>query len=256
MADPKTARFSAVFLTADDDGLGPSGACTSRWGFALIPLLGILLFGAAHAQDAPDGTQVAAVEETVEVGAEESSVPSADSTELSGEDVRDLRTVEEQVRHLKEAAYRSKTVLQLLKELVIEGSTLGSRVAIWHVNRLGGAYSIESVQYFLDGKNVYGKVDPNGSLNTFKELKVREQTVAPGTHGLQVHMVVNGAGYRFFTYVKSYQFKVQSSYSFEVEDGRLKTVRVVASSRGGAGRSFVDRLNVQYEERSERLKDE
>ena len=175
---------------------------------------------------------------------------------MSGESVRDLRTVEEQVRHLKEAAYRSKTVLQLLKELVIEGSTLGSRVAVWHVNRLGGAYSIESVQYFLDGKNIYGKVDPNGSLDTFKELKVREQTVAPGTHAVQIHMVVNGAGYRLFTYVKSYQFKVQSSYSFEVEDGRLKTIRVVSASRGGTGRSFVDRLNVQYEERSERLKEE
>ena len=133
---------------------------------------------------------------------------------------------------------------------------MGSRVSIWHVNQMSGAYKLESVQYFLDGKNVYSKVDPDGSLDDFREMKIREQTVAPGTHNLQVHMVMRGNGFGIFTYLRTFQFKVQSSYSFEVEDGRLSTIRVIANTKGGLRRTFVERPSVQYEERTERLVEE
>ncbi len=225
---------------------------------AWLPMLGLLMFASAPAQEPDAGTDIGI--ESATDGSASAELPAESASEAvdelvpSGEYLRDLRTIEESVHHLKERAFRSKATLQLLKELVLEGGTLGSRVAIWHVNRMTGAYTMESVQYFLDGKNVYGKVDPNGSLDEFKELKVREQTVAPGTHSLQVQMVLRGNGFGIFSYLKTYQFKVQSSYSFEVEDGRLTTVRVIASSRGGLRRTFVERPNVKYEERSERLK--
>lgn len=184
-------------------------------------------------------------------------VPTLDAgLPITGEFSRELRTVEESVHNLKERVFRSKATLQLLKELVVEGATLGSRVGIWHINKLGGAYTLESVQYFLDGKNVYSKVDPGGSLGELREIKIREQTVAPGTHTLQVNMVLRGNGMGIFSYLNSYQFKVQSSYSFEIEDGKLTTLRVLASTKGGVRRSFVERPNVQYEERTEQLKAE
>jgi hypothetical protein len=67
--------------------------------------------------------------------------------------------------------------------------------------------------------------------------------------------VLRGKGYRIFSYLRSYQFKVQSSYSFKVEDGRLTIIRVVADTAGGL-RNFVDRPTIQFDPRVEALKDQ
>ena len=78
---------------------------------------------------------------------------------MGGDLHRELRTVEEQVSDLKERVFRSKATLELLKELVLDAAASGSRVVLWHINELGAGYSVESVQYFLDGKSVYSRVD-------------------------------------------------------------------------------------------------
>lgn len=222
-----------------------------RWVWATFPLWCLLALSPSWAQDAKDSGEDATADAAASEAAEESILS---ATELTGATVRDLRTIEESVHHLKERAFRSKATLQLLKELVVEGGTLGSRVALWHINRMSGAYAMESLQYFLDGRSVFSQSDSNG-LSGPRELKIREQTAAPGSHGVQVQMSLRGNGFGIFSYLQTYQFKVQSGYSFDVEDGRLTTVRVVASSRGGPGKSFVDRLTVKYEERSERLRE-
>lgn len=168
---------------------------------------------------------------------------------------KELRTVEEDVGNLKERVFRSKATLQLLKELVIDGAAIGSQVVVWHVNKLGGAYTMESVQYFLDGRNVFAKVDPGGSLDSTREFKIHEQALPPGSHNLQIQMVLRGKGFRIFSYLRSYQFKVQSSYTFEVEEGRMSTIRVVSESQGGL-KSFVERPTVRYDARSENVREQ
>ena len=222
--------------------------------------LGLAISFSAHAQDDGDSTvQVESVAtEDNEAGApagESNEIDEVAAEEAAVEFGRELRTVEEDVGHLKERVFRSKATLQLLKELVIEGATVGSRVSLWHVNRLGGSYSMESVKYFLDGKNVFTKVDPGGTLDTVRELKVHEQTLPPGTHNLQMSMVLRGKGFKIFSYLRTYQFSVQSSYSFRVEDGRVTLVRVIAESKGGF-RNFVERPQIRYDERSETLREE
>jgi hypothetical protein len=126
---------------------------------------------------------------------------------------------------------------------------------LWHINKLGGGYSMESVQYFLDGKNVFSKVDPGGTLDSVREIKVHEAAVPPGTHNLQVNLVLRGRGYKVFSYLRTYQFKVQSSYSFKVEDGKVSLIRVVSDNRGGL-RNFVERPTIQYDERKETFREE
>ena len=228
-----------------------------KW--SLILAVGMAVAMPAFGQDGGEGAAVmesAATEQTNAADVEAVGDGTGDAeVEAAAQFGRELRTVEEDVNHLKERVFRSKATLQLLKELVIEGATVGSRVAVWHINRLGGTYSMEAVKYFLNGKNVFTKVDPGGTLDTVRELKVHEQTVPPGTHNLQISMVLRGKGYKIFSYLRTYQFNVQSSYSFRVEDGRLTLVKVVAESRGGL-RNFVERPTVSYDERSESLREE
>jgi hypothetical protein len=149
--------------------------------------------------------------------------------------------------------FRSKATLALLKELVLDTSGLGSRIVLWHVNKMGGGYTMESVSYFLDGKAVFNRLATDGSLDREREIRVLEQAMPPGTHNLQVSMVLRGNGLGIFTYLRTYSFKVTSSYSFTVEDGRQTVVKVVANERGGPWRTYVDRPNVEYEERSDRM---
>jgi hypothetical protein len=166
---------------------------------------------------------------------------------------REILTVEQDVTKLKERVFRSKATLQLLRELVLEGSSLGSHVVLWHVNRMGAAYSLESVQYFVDGKNVFSRQDTTGGLDQEREFQILDQNMAPGEHNLQVAYTLRGNGYGVFSYLRSYSFKVQSSYAFNVEDGRETVLRIIADEKGGPWRTFVDRPNVQYELSSERM---
>jgi hypothetical protein len=175
---------------------------------------------------------------------------------LQGQQNKELLTVEQDVSTLKERVFRSKATLQLLRELVIEGATIGSRVSVWHVDRLSGAYTVESVQYFLDGKAIFSRTDTAGGLDKLKEVELHAQTLPPGAHNLQVNMVLRGNGMGVFSYLRSYSFKVQSSYTFNIEDGKLTVVRVTLNEKGGPFTSFVDRPTVGYEEAKENLRGE
>jgi hypothetical protein len=221
---------------------------TVRWVLAAFLACILLIAPRAHAQEEPAGASDDAPMDGTDAGSDEEP---AESPGLN----RELRTVEEEVNNLKERVFRSKATLQLLKELVVEGASGGSRVVLRHVNELGNNYSIESIQYFLDGKNVYTKVDPGGQLASVKEMKVHEQGLPPGTHTLQVKIVMRGNGSGVFSYLRTYQFNVSSTYSFNVEDGKVTRLSVIAGSRGGL-RNFTDRPAITYEERSDVIREE
>ena len=101
---------------------------------------------------------------TATLAQEPASAPTADPA--AGTDYHlELLSLEEDVNSLKERVFRSKATLQLLKEIVIEGSTTGSRATIWHVNKLGASYKVVSITYLLDGQSVYSRGDEDGALS-------------------------------------------------------------------------------------------
>lgn len=220
---------------------------TWRSVFAWLPLVGAMLFAApAWAQDDTDvPVDEAPVTDTAAPDEAEAEDPSA----LDGGYVRDLLAVEGSVHGLKEDVFRTKATLQLLRELVMEGATLGSGVSIWHVNDLAKAYELESIQYFLDGKSIWVWTSTDGDKAP-RETEIRDQSVTPGNHTLQVNMTLRGAG---LPYLRKYRFTVESNYAFEVVEGRLTTLEVRAVTRGGASRAFVDRPTILYEARSEQI---
>jgi hypothetical protein len=167
---------------------------------------------------------------------------------------RELLSVEQDVAGLKERVFRSKATLQLLRELVIEGATLGSRVSVWHVNKLSGSYTVESVQYFLDGKSIFSRSDTAGGLDGLKDLEIHAQALPPGQHTLQINMALRGNGHGVFSYLRAYSFKVQSSHTFLVEDGKITVLRVRLDEKGGPFASFVDRPTVRFEDVRESLR--
>jgi hypothetical protein len=180
-------------------------------------------------------------------------MPAAD--DASGDFNRELLNVEEQVDGLKERVFRSKATLQLLKEIVIQGASTGARATIWHVNRLSGAYRLESVTYLLDGQSKFNKADPAGSLSDSKEFKISEGAVPPGNHSLSVDFKIRPTGFGIFSYAKNYEIDVRSSYAFEAELGKACTVRSILTDRGGVANSFEERARVDFELKCERITD-
>jgi hypothetical protein len=165
----------------------------------------------------------------------------------------ELRTMEEDVNGLKEQVFRSKAILLLLKEIVIQGSMGGSRATIWHVDELGAAYKIESVSYYLDGQSRFSQTDSNGDLNSTKELEVWDGAIPPGPHTLSATIKVRGDGMGLFSYVEDYTFTVQASDNFEAEEGKACQIRTLVGQKKGIARSFTERVNVTFETRCDPL---
>jgi nucleoid-associated protein YgaU len=207
--------------------------------------------GEAPAADAP-AADAPAVPEA------EAEAPAADdkSAEQAASDYnRELLTIEEEVHSHKEKVFRAKATLQLLKEIVVQGNSAGSRATIMHENKLGRGYTLESISYYLDGQGKFSKADPTGGLDDMREFKVFEGAVPPGSHNITVNLRLRGNGFGVFSYVKNYTFAVQSSTAFTAEEGKSCKVRVVMDERKGIGRSFIERPHVEFETRCIRLSD-
>lgn len=219
---------------------------------AVAALLTILATnsGPVWAQEAPAAD--APVAETSEPAPAEDAATEGQTSEFN----RELLTIEENVNTLKERVFRSKATLQLLKEIVVQGSSSGSRGSIVHVNKLGRGYTIESIAYYLDGQGKYSKVDPSGALDNKREIKIFDGPVPPGNHNLTVHLKLKGNGFGIFSYVKDYVFNVQATTAFVAEDGKSCKVEAVVNERSGIGRSFTERPYVKFETRCIRLAEE
>jgi hypothetical protein len=165
----------------------------------------------------------------------------------SGEFQRRLLTNEEEVNRLKEKVFRSKATLQLLQEVVLQGASAGAHATLVHSSILGNTYTIESVNYYLDGQSIYSKVFERGADAGTKEFKVHDGAIPAGNHTVSLSMVLRGSGYGVFSYVDRYTFNVQSSYTFTVDEGKTCVVRVRTKERKGIGRSFVERPTVEYD---------
>jgi hypothetical protein len=163
-----------------------------------------------------------------------------------------LRDLEQRINELKEQIFRSKARLSLLAETVLEGVVGGGQAVILHENRMSQSYKLVRVVYALDGAPIFTKADEEGTLGDQKEFEVYNGSIVPGEHTLTVNLEYRGHGYGVFAYLKGYRFKVRSTYTFAVPEGRVSTVHVVGYEKGGPTTPLEERPAVRYIERVER----
>jgi hypothetical protein len=149
---------------------------------------------------------------------------------------------------LKEKIYRTKARLLLLQESVMGGDlTSGARAVLFHRNEMGGQFYLESVAYALDGAPVFTKTDVDGDLDKQQELEVFNGRIVPGQHQIAVRLIYRGHGFGVFSYLEGYKFKVQSSYTFNAEPGKLTQVKIVGYEKGGLTADIKDKPAVRYD---------
>jgi len=169
---------------------------------------------------------------------------------------KELRTVEEQVRDLKERVFRSKSTLALLHEMIVEKARFEAAVSIWHVQALGSGYSMEGAEYYLDGKPIFSWKKSSGTPAPPEKVEIRNQMLDAGRHTLQVEFDVRGNGGGVFSYVRDYTLSLQGSYEFEAQVGQRTIVYATAMAEAGVKKSFTDRPLVNFESVSEELEEE
>jgi hypothetical protein len=167
--------------------------------------------------------------------------PPAESIDAGTYAVR-LRDLEQRINELKEQIFRSKARLSLLAETVLEGVVGGGQAVILHENRMSQSYKLVRVVYALDGAPIFTKADEEGSLGDQQEFEIYNGSIVPGEHTLTVNLEYRGHGYGVFAYLKGYRFKVRSTYTFAVPEGRVSTVHVVGYEKGGPTTPLEERV--------------
>ena len=179
-----------------------------------------------------------------------STTASAAPTGAPQDEAFDLKVkgLEEQVNDLKEKVYRTKARLLLLQETVLGGDiTSGAKAVLYHRNEMGSSFFLESVQYAFDSSPIYSKVDVDGDLDKREEFEIFNGRIQPGNHQISVKLQYRGHGFGVFSYLDGYKFKIQSSYTFNAEGGKVTSVKIVGYEKGGITAELKDKPAVRYD---------
>ncbi len=157
-----------------------------------------------------------------------------------------LREIEERVVGIKERIFQTKTRLLLLREQIIDNVIAESRAILRHRNEMGSFFELEEAMYFLDGKKIYYQDNRGDMLEKRRDFEIYNGSITQGNHTLSVELKYRGSS-NVFTYLKGYEFKLKSSYTFYAAKGRVTEVAVIGFERGGVGTDLEDKPYIRYE---------
>jgi hypothetical protein len=206
----------------------------------------LLLSSSAFAQT-PDAGAVTAVATDAAAAPTLTPPVSDDASVVTGEQYQvRLRDLEQRINELKEEIFRSKARLSLLAESILQNVVGGSRAQIVHQNEMGATYRLVNVVYSLDGAPIFTRNDESGQLSDRPSFQVYNGQVGSGDHNLGVSLEYLGAG---LPYMKGYRFRVRSSQSFSVAEGKAIQLRVLAYEKGGPLEPPENRPAIRYVQR-------
>lgn len=161
-----------------------------------------------------------------------------------------LRDLETHIDELKEQIRRSHTRLSLLSDTILSGGAGGARAEINFRNDLSGAFRLTGALFVLDGAVQYNKQDESddSALAQQKDIPVFSGSIPPGDHTVQIVLQLRGNGYGVFSYLKGYKFKVPSSHSFTITEGKTLKLDVIAWEKGDVTTDLTDRPAIRFTE--------
>jgi hypothetical protein len=161
-----------------------------------------------------------------------------------------LRDLEQHIDELKEQIRRSHTRLSLLSDTILSGGAGGARAEITFRNDLSSAFRLTGALFVLDGAVQYNKQDEadDSPLASQKDIPIFIGSIPPGDHTVQIVLQLRGNGYGVFSYLKGYKFKVPSSHSFTITEGKTLKLDVIAWEKGDVTTDLTDRPAIRFTE--------
>lgn len=230
-----------------------------RFGWAILLCAAMVWPAAASAQDDTDEDETPSATESggeSEAQPAEGEEPAGAAGEGAAETPKKgpekgtyavrLRDLEDRINRLKEQIFRSKARLSLLAETVLDRKIAGARASIVFRNEMGGSFRLTKATFLLDGGPVFNKSDEGGNLAERDVIDLFDGPVMPGDHTISVVLHYRGHGYGIFSYLKGYSFKVRSSRTFTVGEGKAVKLEVVGFEQGGVTTPLEERPAVRY----------
>lgn len=214
-----------------------------------------LIYGQNNVQQVPGNSEVKTEQAVDEVKTSDSAPQAAPKAQM-GEETNvmseayaiQIKNLEEKVNELKERVFRSKARLTLLQETVLMGKITGAKINIVFNNQMGSSFKIESVSFSLDGTQIFSRVNQDGSLENTDIFEILpSSSMVPGNHTINAYLVYRGNGFGLFSYLNQYKFKIKSSHTFYVEEGKITKVKVVAYEKGSLTTDLRDRPAVRFD---------
>jgi hypothetical protein len=182
-------------------------------------------------------------EEMVQAAAKDTELKTADEAAEAR-----LEALAARVAELGQRLDTSKARLGVLQDSALTGSTTAGKANLLYRNEMGSSFKLRELHIFLDGAAIRDEVDPTGdTLASREEVALYDGRILPGNHTLNVNAVYQGVGYGVFSYLNDFQFKIRSSHTFAVEQGKLTAVKVVAYESGDARTEIKDRPTVRFD---------
>ncbi len=164
--------------------------------------------------------------------------------EVQQKDGASMQGLEQKINLLRGQIQDTKSLILNLGESVSKGFITSTKLLVLHKNDLGSAFSIESVEYKLDGFTVYSNSDPK-KISVNNEMIVFDASVLPGNHTLDAVYTIRGTGYGVFTYMKEYRFDLRNQYYFSAPRGKAVELVVEAYDQG-TGKTLRDRPVLKF----------
>lgn len=141
-----------------------------------------------------------------------------------------------------------KRMDEIVGIVLSSAETKGSRIKLIHRSEMSPDFKLVQITYSLDGAPIYKKSDDDGLLMD-KEVEIYDGAILPGDHKLAVTLIYRGHGYGIMSYLSKYKFKVRSSHSFSVKQGKGIQLKVISFEKGDVNTKLEDRPAVKYSEK-------
>jgi hypothetical protein len=141
-----------------------------------------------------------------------------------------------------------KRMDEIVGVVLSSADTKGSRIKLIHQSDMSPDFKLVQIIFSLDGAPIYKKSDDDG-LTMDKEVEIYDGAILPGDHKLSVTLIYRGHGYGIMSYLSKYKFKVRSSHSFSVKQGKGIQLKVISFEKGDVNTKLEDRPAVKYSEK-------
>lgn len=141
-----------------------------------------------------------------------------------------------------------KRMNDIVSVVLSSADTKGSRIVLIHRSEMSPDFKLVQATVSLDGAPIYKKSDDDGIMFD-KEVEIYDGAILPGKHKLSVTLIYRGHGYGILSYLSKYKFKVRSTHSFAVKEGKGIQLKIVSFEKGDTGTKLEDRPAIKYGEK-------
>ena len=162
-------------------------------------------------------------------------LPISVQAQSAGSKEQKLLSLDNQISALENKAFELREKIDIISKKIFKGQFKvfkKAQVALIHVSKLGGAFKVNQVSYWLNKQKVFQATESkNNPLPTQKTIY--SQGLTPGKYELRVNAKIRGHGYNVFTYMKKYSLEMNSSLKFDAYKGRQTRIYIEFQDKGG-----------------------